>query len=273
MSAIIELWIDGEVQRDFWIEKKVIRLGSGSDCDLRIDDPAVSSHLGTLRFRNGAYVFYNRSGDALQIGGQPVESDGSAKWNSDESLECSDGLNLQLRIDGDPSPTPQQDNEVLEYIQEQREEEQRLKSVQDAEAAKELEQESVATTGRSGNQNLIGVFLLGIAAIGLLGLAAFWMLMPEHSSKPGFRATRVVNKLLPHASQLPPRLVQMMQEAQQSVVLGDAVMGKQRLHRLQAELDSLKASGDPLTIDQNGKQISYEEALRAYINEYLSQLE
>ena len=64
-----------------------------------------------------------------------------------------------------------------------------------------------------------------------------------------------------------------MQEAQQSVVLGDAVMGKQRLHRLQAELDSLKASGDPLTIDQNGKQISYEEALRAYINEYLSQLE
>ena len=274
MSAIIELWIDDEVQSDFWIEKNVTRLGSGSDCDLQIDDASVPSQLGTIRFRNGSYVFYNRSGQPLQVGEQTIDSDGSAKWQSSERVELTDGLSLQLRVEGDPRPTPRSDNQVFEQIQEKRHEEQRLKSVQDAETAKELEQELAETvSSSSSNQRLIGVFLFGLAVIGLLGLAAFWLLLPPPSSKSGFRATRVVKNLLPLASQLPPRLVQMMQEAQQSVELGDQVMGRDRLKRLQAELDSLKASGVSLTINQNGQQVSYEEALRAYINEYLAQLE
>ncbi len=274
MSAIIEIWIDDEVQSDFWIEKTVTRLGSSDDCDLRIDASSVPSNLGTVRFRNGKYVFYNRSGAALQIGENRVDKDASLSWQPNQKMEFADGHVLQLRVEGDPRPSPKQDNRVLDYIREQRHEEQRLKSVQDQAAAEELEQQSVQTVGSvRKNQNAIGVFLFGLAAIGLLALGAIWLLPSGNSGSSSFRATQVVKTLLPHASELPPRLVQMMQEAQQSVELGDPVLGKQRLQRLQAELDSLKANGVQLTIDQNGQPVSYEEALRAYINEYLAQLE
>jgi hypothetical protein len=275
MSTVIESWAGDENRDAYWIEKKVLRLGSGADCDLRVDDPAVPKHLATVRFRNGQYVLYNRSGKELQIADRRVAPNGSATWHANEELVLTADTTLRLIVDGSPDPVPQPDNEVFQTIQARRNEERRLKSVQETEAIEEATDEKTnAANSTLSPQTLIGIFLLGLAALAVLALAAFWFLEPgAASTKSSFNPARVVKNLLPYSSELPPRLVTLMQEAQQSVELGDPELGKMRLHRLLSELNTMKAGSENLSITQNGNEVDYEKALRAYINHYLAQLD
>ncbi len=280
MSAVIETIVNDQLQKTFWIEKGVTRIGSGADCDLRLDG-SVPSHLATLRFRNGEYVLYNRGGSMLDVGGRPIDSDGSGPWRTRERVSLTRELSLQLVVDGNPAPSPCPDTAMLETYQRKRQEERRLKSVHAAEVAEEAAEAlavSEKTAGRSSATSAAapGILLLGAVLLGLAGFAGWLILDAQRGGGGGFDPRGVANNLLARSEELPPQLVHLLQETQQSVELLDAEMARSRLHRLRTELERLKADGVDLTIAGEGEgaaRVSYEEALRAYINEYLSLLE
>lgn len=275
MSAIIESFIEDTSLVDYWIEKGVFRVGRGSDCDCRIDHADVPEHLGTVRFRNGQYVFYNRGGSDLTIGDRVAESGSSETWHANEIMTVTPEVSMRLVVDGDPAPSARPDNAMLESYQQKRREERRLKSVQDEEAQKEIANAAKAdraARSNSGGGLAMVASMLAVTLLLLAGVFAWLISTSGQPDQPVFNPLRVAKSLLKHSADLPPQLVTLLQETQQSVELGDSKLGKTRLLRLQAELERLKADGVVLTVTQGDTQVGYEDALRAYINAYLAQL-
>ena len=276
MSAVIETIAGTHKGSVHWIEKSVVRLGNGDDCELQLDDPGIVGHAATVRFRNGQYTIYNRSDAPLRIGDHSLESEGSAHWKNGDTLSIGDGIALRLVIDGDPSPSTRRDDEVLRSYQEKRNEELRLKSVQaaiDAEnAAAELVPEK-PKANKSGWGNGLAVLALIVVLLGLLGLFGYLVIESGRPDRPAFNPRSVGRSLLARSSELPPTLVPLIQEAQQSVEMLNPEMAKIRLARLQSELDRLEAEGVELMIGTGKNRVRFDESLHAYINEYLSQLE
>ena len=274
MSAVIETLVDQQIRDRFWIEKNVVRLGRGADCDVAVDQPGIPSHLATVRFRNGQYAIYNRSGRRMSVADREIGAEGSGDWFAGELLQITPEIALRLLIDGSPAPSCQPDNEMLESYQQKRAEELRVKSVQQQQEVEAAEQTEAPVSGRSSNLfPLLVAILLGLLLIGMASVFGFLVLRNAMPAKPSFQPQAVAKSLLARSSELPPQLVQLLQEAQQSVELLDRDLGKERLLRLQSELQRLKADGADLTVSQGSQRVSYEDALRSYINLYLSQLE
>lgn len=276
MSAVIET-IDGSRKGSVhWIEKAVVRLGNGEDCELQLEDPGIVGHAATIRFRNGQYTVYKRGDTALRVGEQQIDGEGSAHWRNGETLTIGDRVALRLVVDGDPAPSMRKDDEVLRSYQEKRNEELRLKSVQAAIAAETAAAEVVTEkrpAKKSAMASWMALLALSLVLFGLLGWFGSMVVDSKKPARPPFNPRNVGRNLLARSSEIPPSLVPLLQEAQQSVEMLNHDMARIRLARLQSELDRLDAAGVELMIGTGKERVSFEESLRAYINEYLAQLE
>jgi hypothetical protein len=245
---------------------------------LKFEQADVPGHVATVRYRSGEYVVYNRSGETLTLANRSIASDESGSWHANEMLSIGPAVSLKLVINGSAAPCPRADTEMLESYQQKRQEERRLKSVQDTEEKARADEEranekSKTAKKSSGGFSAFVALLLGFVLVGLLVFAGYLVLTSNRRAPSTFNPSGVANQLLQRSSELPPRLVSLLQETQQSVELLDRDMARERLLRLRSELERMKADGVELTIADGDGRVSYEDALHSYINDYLSQLD
>jgi hypothetical protein len=86
----------------FPIEESVIRIGSDPQCSIRLTD--IPPHAVTLRFQDGRFQAFNRSGHLIELEGTAIPDGKSADWEAGQDLQLSTDVILQLQIDGDPRP-------------------------------------------------------------------------------------------------------------------------------------------------------------------------
>ena len=86
----------------FPIEKDVSRIGGDPGCDLHV--PGLPPVALTLRYHNGRYEVFNRSGVPLEIGGRRVTDSAPAAWQDGEELALGGGAALRMSIEGDGAP-------------------------------------------------------------------------------------------------------------------------------------------------------------------------
>ena len=78
------------------IEKNVIRIGAGSQCDICLPVSDLEAHAATVEFRNGESVIYNRSRRLIRIGSTAVAPGERANWQLGHDLSLADGAMLKL---------------------------------------------------------------------------------------------------------------------------------------------------------------------------------
>ncbi|NND98963.1 MAG: hypothetical protein HKN47_16725 [Pirellulaceae bacterium] len=108
MSARICFLVNGASNKDVWIEKPVIRIGSHPDNDICIPSPDLAEHALTLEYRQGNYNIYNRTDGVLDVGAQSIASGAAGLWSDQGELRLQDGtvLRLELFDNGAPAPRP-----------------------------------------------------------------------------------------------------------------------------------------------------------------------
>lgn len=88
----------------WWVEDEVVRIGSGPQCQIRLEHPGVAPHAATLEFSEGRYNLYNRCDRPIRLGGRDVGSGASLPWAGGRDLVPAEGLAVRLVVDGDPAP-------------------------------------------------------------------------------------------------------------------------------------------------------------------------
>ena len=78
------------------IEKNVIRIGAGSQCDICLPVSDLEAHAATVEFRNGESVIYNRSRRLIRIGSTAVAPGERANWQLGHDLSLADRATLKL---------------------------------------------------------------------------------------------------------------------------------------------------------------------------------
>lgn len=97
--------------REHIIREHVMRIGSDPACGLQL--PGLSAHAVTVRFSDGAYNVFNRSGRDIDLEGQAVKENSSAVWEHGQDLQISQETLIQLQVDGDPAPRAAGDSVVF----------------------------------------------------------------------------------------------------------------------------------------------------------------
>ena len=81
------------------IEKHVIRIGAGSQCDICLPASDLEAHAATVEFRNGESVLYNRCRRPIRIGSTAIAPGERASWPLGQDLLLADGAVLVLAED------------------------------------------------------------------------------------------------------------------------------------------------------------------------------
>ena len=102
MSAQIFVEQNGKQSNDYWIDRNVFRIGSASDCELRVESLPV--HALTVQFANGAYRVFNRTNSPVKIGDQQLMPMEPTIWSASTAISFGTTF-LSLEVDGDPSPS------------------------------------------------------------------------------------------------------------------------------------------------------------------------
>lgn len=159
MPARIVIISGPEADREFQIEKTVLRVGSRDDCDLRLID--VEPHVATLRFIDGRYTILNRSGRPVSIGDKVATTGGSVAWNNGEILELGPNIAGRLIVEGDPTPTKIWTEEVgFGKLDEEFEEKYGVVA-----ASKSLPQEPTPSSETSKNTKLVELAVIGACVV------------------------------------------------------------------------------------------------------------
>ena len=85
------------------IEKNVVRIGAGSQCDICLPVSDLEPHAATVEFRNGESVLYNRCRRPIRIGSTEVAPGERANWPLGHDLSLADGAVLVLAEDKTPA--------------------------------------------------------------------------------------------------------------------------------------------------------------------------
>lgn len=273
MPAIISLRVSDAEPADFWVEKRVTRLGSDGGCDLQIPSTDVAGHAATVQFRDGQYVVYNRSESPFSLSGHKLPPGESGFWPEREALRLASGVELYLLVDGDPAPSPRpSDNEAIEHYR-------RIRHLERAEEAETAAAEQAATAseaaktgkGASTAQMVLAISFFLIAGVLLVGVLMYAFGSGDSAPMSWTDPRIVARVLLNQSSELPPLLVSRLQESQQAIRLGDADTARRRLLRLQVDLNDLRAEGVKLTVKGGDHDVDYFVPLTGYVNYYLSQ--
>ena len=92
------------VAGECWIESDITRIGAAADAELRIDK--VEPLLATVRYRDGQYLVYRRSNQALLLGGRALPLNEPIPWPPGLILAIGDRLSLVLTVEANPAPAP-----------------------------------------------------------------------------------------------------------------------------------------------------------------------
>ncbi len=109
MSAQIHVETGISTGTDFWLEKRVLRMGSDPQADICLPSSQLAPFAVTLEFREDSWRVYNRASEAIHVDEQPVASGATKIWHSGARLRLSDGTSLQLVVEGSPEPSPPPD--------------------------------------------------------------------------------------------------------------------------------------------------------------------
>jgi hypothetical protein len=95
---------------EVWIERPFVKVGAGAGNDVRVQ-PAVSGAALPdvavyVQFRNGRYEVFNKDCEEIAIGTQPIARGQTFAWSPHERLRLGAGVEIELVVEGDPSPTP-----------------------------------------------------------------------------------------------------------------------------------------------------------------------
>jgi hypothetical protein len=88
------------------LTEEVSRLGSDPGCSLWIDEPSLAALALTIRYKDGQYTVYNRTGGTISVAGRVVESNRNGPWRNGEELRIGDALAMQLLLEGEGRPQP-----------------------------------------------------------------------------------------------------------------------------------------------------------------------
>lgn len=81
------------------VEKQVVRIGAGSQCDICLPVSDLAAHAATVEFRNDKPVVYNRCRRSIQIGDTELVPGEQANWPLGRELLLADGAVLVLEDD------------------------------------------------------------------------------------------------------------------------------------------------------------------------------
>jgi hypothetical protein len=104
MPAVISIEGGADNGRAFQIEEEVVRVGRAPSSQIVLTDPAAPNTAVAIRYQGSRYVVYNRSTEAITIGGATVGTDQSRPWSQGEAVVAWPGAVLRLAINGDPAP-------------------------------------------------------------------------------------------------------------------------------------------------------------------------
>jgi hypothetical protein len=86
------------------VEKAFLSVGSGPTCEVRIPGDSLPATAASIRFRDGQFVFFNQHAAGASLNGAPAGLGTSTVWPAGARVRLADGVELELVVDGDPSP-------------------------------------------------------------------------------------------------------------------------------------------------------------------------
>ena len=106
MSSQIRVYHPGLDPADFWIEKAFVTVGSAVTADIRVEMDGAPPASANVRYSEGQFKFFNQSFEDVTLDDQPVVRGKSVTWPAGARLQFSDGVELELLIEGNPAPSP-----------------------------------------------------------------------------------------------------------------------------------------------------------------------
>lgn len=91
----------------FWLEKRVVRIGSDPGADLCIPSAELPPIAATLEFREGDWTIHDRSGQGVTPSEAESGAQESVLWQSGKVIELCDRTQLRLCVYGEAGPAPQ----------------------------------------------------------------------------------------------------------------------------------------------------------------------
>lgn len=104
MAARIVVVAGPQSGTELWVEDEVARFGGDAGCELSLNGAGLESHVFTLRYADGRYTLFNRSGDSLRIESNVVAPGDGGAWRPGHAVHLAGGTVLQLDTDGDGAP-------------------------------------------------------------------------------------------------------------------------------------------------------------------------
>ena len=101
MPAIITVSSGLTSGTQYTVEKKVVRIGGGSHCDICLPATDIPQNAATVAFQQGQYALYNRSRRAMTLGRAILNPGESALWENGQILKLSPQVSLTLEIIGE----------------------------------------------------------------------------------------------------------------------------------------------------------------------------
>ena len=180
MPAVIRVVNPSGQFEDHWIESPVIRIGSHSDCDVRLLSNQVPPHALTVEYRKGQYTAFNRSESSLRKGSSEFAANTKSTWINGETMQFPGVADLVLMIDRDPAPGPRPNTSIPSTSFESSVCEEQLDCPTDVlEANERPGSNSASATGNGfGAKEKLQLAVTIACFVGIIGIIAI-KLMPE----------------------------------------------------------------------------------------------
>lgn len=102
MPAKIVILTGAKRGTEYLIQDDVVRIGSAANSQLQIPD--LPPHAVTVRYSDGTYYVYNRTGGLIDLEGEDIAENGMSPWLNGQDLQLNQKTILQLRLVGAPAP-------------------------------------------------------------------------------------------------------------------------------------------------------------------------
>jgi hypothetical protein len=94
---------------EVWVERSFLKVGTAAGNDVRVQPAAgvaLADVAAYIQFRDGRYEVFNKDCAAAAIGPRSIPRGASAPWPAGERLRLEDAVEIDLIVDGDPTPAP-----------------------------------------------------------------------------------------------------------------------------------------------------------------------